>query len=360
LFAGPFEVSASVNATGDVIPSSIGDIVQYEYSASHPAVDVQSGECYWISISNQTTASCFWLWETAPPGDSRSAQDNAGWGESDYDLAFCVDIDISPEACGVYTGPCCFLDDTCEVMSAGDCLAAEGEYKGDNLTCADVNDCLPIPGACCFTDTCLDDTTDQDCIAFGGLFMGESTICSEVDCSGTTDQIGAADGSMIGDNITASQIFEAEYTAYDIATIDNFSFESDTTITSIEAVISGWNGYSDISSITNYTVSVYSSTAAAGSNLVGDVYSVDIATPEIPAWTGAGELILLNVNIELPAGEYYFAVIPWNEYATAGQTGISESNLGDGVFWQANPNGGFGFGTVQEGAGNAAYRINTQ
>ena len=359
LLAGPFEVSASVNATGDVIPSSIGDIVQYEYSASHPAVNVESGSCYWISISNQTTATCFWLWETAPPGDSRSAQDNGGWGESDYDLAFCVDIDIAADACGIYTGPCCFLDDTCEMMSAADCLAAEGEYKGDNLTCADVNDCLPIPGACCFADSCLDNTTDQDCAAFGGLFMGDGTDCNNVECA-NTDQVGPSDGSMLDGNITASQIFEAANEAYNIATLDNFSFDSETTITSIEAVIDGWNGYSDISSITNYTVSIYSSTAAAGGDLVGEVYSVDIVTPDILTWTGEGELIGLNVNVVLPAGEYYFAVIPWNDFSTAGQTGIAGSTLGDGSFWQANPNGGFGFGTVQEGTGNAAYRINTQ
>ena len=125
-------------------------------------------------------------------------------------------------------------------------------------------------------------------------------------------------------------------------------------------MIDGWNGYSDISSITNYTVSIYSSTAAAGSDLVGDVYSIDIVTPAILTWTGEGELIGLNINAVLPAGEYYFAVIPWNDFSVAGQTGIAGSTLGDGSFWQANPNGGFGFGTVQEGTGNAAYRINTQ
>jgi hypothetical protein len=359
LHAGPFEVSASVNPTGDVIPSGIGDIIQYAYSANHPAVKVQSGECYWVSISNQTTGTCFWLWETAPPGDSRAAQDNSGWGTTDYDLAYCVDIDITPDACGVLTGPCCLPDATCEILSSLDCVAAKGEYGGNNLTCADVNDCQPIPGACCFgPGSCFEDTTDEECIAFGGIFMGENSICAEINCG--SDQIGGSDGGSVGTNTTASQIFEQENEAYNIATLDNFSFTSQTTVTSIEAVISGWNGYSDISSITNYTISVYSSVEAAGADLVGDVYSIGIVTPDLPAWTGPGELVSFDLDLALPAGDYYFAIIPWNDFATAGQTGIADSSLGDGTYFQANPNGGFGFGAWQEGDGNSAYRINTQ
>jgi len=359
LHAGPFSVFATVDATGDVIPSGIGDIVQYEYTTNHPPVKVQSGMCYWISISNETDGSCFWLWETAPPGDSRSAQDNGGWGESDYDLAFCVDIDITTDGCGVFSGPCCLPDSTCVIMSSLDCGIAEGEYGGNNLTCADVNDCQPIPGACCFgPDSCFEDTTDEECDAFGGTFMGENSLCSDVNCG--SDQIGGSDGGSLDGNITASQIFEQANQAYNIATLDNFSFTSQTTVESIEAVINGWNGYSDLSSITNYTISVYSSVEAAGADLVGDVYSIGIVTPNLPTWTGLGDLVSFDLNLVLPAGEYYFAIIPWNDFGIGGQTGISGSTLGDGTFFQANPNGGFGFGPWQEGEGNSAYRINTQ
>ena len=359
LYAGPFAVSASANPTGEYIPSSIGDLTQYQYSASHPPVDVEGNSCYWISISNQTTETCFWLWETAPMGDGRSAQDNGGWASSDYDLGFCVDVDISSDACGVFTGPCCLTDGTCEIMSSMDCLAMEGEYRGDNLTCADVNNCEPIPGACCFPDFCIDETTDEECEAFAGQFMGEDTTCADVDCTPNPyDQIGMSDGSSLGTNITACQIFELDFAQYDVATLDNFAFDSAANITSIEAVVNGWNGYSDISSISNYTISVYSSPEAAGADLVGDVYSVDIIAPDsIPAWTGEGELVLFNINLALPAGEYYFAVIPWNEYGVAGQTGIADSTIGDGTSYQANPGGGFGFGAWQEQAGDSAYRL---
>ncbi len=361
LLAGPFEVSASVLPTGDVIPSGIGDITQYKYTADHPAVQVESGECYWISIVNHTTESCFWLWETAPQGDGRSAQDNGGWGTSDYDVAFCIDIETNLDACGVFTGPCCLAGNVCEVLSSLDCIAAEGEYKGDNLTCADVNDCQPIPGACCFPDSCIQNTTDEECLAFGGKFMGEDTTCLDVDCTPNPyDQIGASDGSSMDGNISASQIFEAANTAYDVATIDDFTFDAQTTVTSIETVISGWNGYAGLDGVTNFTISVYSSPEAAGADLVGDVYSIDIVEATLLEWSGDGDLVSFEINLVLPAGTYYFAVIPWNEFGTNGQTGIAGSTLGDGLFYQANPNGGFGFGAWQESAGNAGYRLGIQ
>jgi hypothetical protein len=307
-----------------------------------------------------TTGTCFWLWETAPAGDQRSAQYNETWGTSDYDLAFCVNIDIAPDACGVFTGPCCLAGDVCELLSALDCLAAEGEYNGDNLTCADANNCQPIPGACCFgLDTCYDSLTDVECDAFDGLFMGGNTACADVNCG--YDQIGMPDGSMIvAAETTASQIFEVANEAYNIATLDNFTFDSQTTITSIETVIDGWNGYGGLDAVTNYTISIYSSVDAAGADLVGDVYSVDIVTPDFPNWTGPGSLVKFDMSVALPAGEYYFAVIPWNNYGENGQTGIKGSTNGDGSYYQANPNGGFGFGAWQQGNGNSAYRVNVE
>jgi len=56
-------------------------------------------------------------------------------------------------------------------------------------------------------------------------------------------------------------------------------------------------------------------------------------------------------------------VIPWNEFGINGQTGISDyagGGVGDGVFWQANPNEGFGFGPWQQGAGDSAYRLTVE
>ena len=362
ILAGPYAVSSVVAPTGELIASGIGDIVQYEYSATHPAVKIVAGGCYWISITNLTTGTCFWLWETAPAGDERSAQDNAGWTIDDYDLAFCVNVDTAPDACVAFVGPCCLPDLTCQLLSASACAAVTGVYGGDNLACADVNNCQPIAGACCMSPTkCLDGMFDADCVAFGGTFNGEGTTCVAVNCTPNPyDQIGSSTGSDLGAGISASQIFEPASAAFDVAILDNFVFDAPTTIMSIEAVVSGWNGYVDYTGITNYTISVYSSLTAAGITLVGDVYSIDIVTPTLPTWTGAGTLMQFDINVSLPAGEYLFAVIPWNNFGTNGQTGIVQSNLGEGIYYQANPAGGFGFGRWQELVGNAAYRLTAQ
>jgi hypothetical protein len=200
MFAGPFMVSSSVAPTGDVIPSGIGDIVQYQYSAYHPPVKVQADACYWISIVNETTADCYWLWQTAPEGDGRSAQDNAGWATADYDLGFCVNIDITSDGCGAFVGPCCLSDLSCQIMSASSCEVVAGTYGGDNLTCGDVNNCQPIAGACCFDiTTCLDNYFDADCLAFGATFMGEGTVCAEVNCD--IQPPGCPDGVIFGQDV---------------------------------------------------------------------------------------------------------------------------------------------------------------
>jgi hypothetical protein len=361
--AGPFSVAAVTVATGNVIPSGIGDITEWEYSASHPPVPVNAGECYWISVVNNTTESCFWLWETAGPGDGRSAQDNGGWAASDYDLAWCVDIDTTPDGCGTFSGACCLPDDTCVYVTASDCAAQKGTYNGDNVACADVNDCQPMEGACCVDQfTCLE-MFDTDCIDFGGTFFGEGTFCADVDCNAGPnpfDQIGADDGSDLEGNITAAQYFEPDFAIYDIATLDDFTLDSSGTVTSIEAVLNGWNGYAGPAGVTSYQVNVYSSPTAASGDLVGDVYSIDIAAANFPTWSGTGDLIQFDISAALGAGTYYFAIIPTNEFGINGQTGIAQSALGDYASWQANPAGGFGQGTLWDVAGNAAYRLTVE
>jgi len=262
------------------------------------------------------------------------------------------------------TGACCVSSNCIGENTLSECNTLGGSWTFA-ATCADVNNCQTMFGACCMADqSCLDGLSDDDCAAFGGSFQGLDTLCADVNCVPSAyDQIGGDDGSDIGTNITASQIFESANAAYDIATLDNFSFDSSSHVIAIEAVISGWNGFVNIAPVTNYTISVYSSPDAAGADLVGDVYSIDIVTPTVPTWSGAGELVSFDIDVTLPAGEYYFAVIPWNDFGVNGQTGITDyagGAVGDGMFWQANPNGGFGFGPWQQGGGDAAYRLTVE
>ncbi|MDP7008316.1 MAG: hypothetical protein QGI78_01960, partial [Phycisphaerales bacterium] len=176
------------------------------------------------------------------------------------------------------------------------------------------------------------------------------------------DQIGLDDGSSIDtSNATASQNFESAYDGYDIATLDNFTGAGESVV-SVEAVITGWNGYGSLGGITGYTVNLHSSTGAAAADLTGDIDSqwIDPADAVVSAtWGGVGgDLVLFNVAMTAAVGDNYVSVVPDNEFGTNGQTAIAMSTLGDGEYYQANPGGGFGMpGNEQAGAGNSAYRV---
>ena len=176
------------------------------------------------------------------------------------------------------------------------------------------------------------------------------------------DQIGADDGSnLLGALIPANQYFEPAFSAYNIAAIDDFTLGSAVTITSVEAVIGGFGGYQGLALITGYQVNIYSSSAAAGVSLVGDVFSQDFvlysSTFSYPL--ALQDNVQFDVSIALAAGTYFVAVIPSNEFGVNGQTGIIDTNLLDGVAgaFQANPNGGFGFGALQGVNANLGYRL---
>ena len=181
------------------------------------------------------------------------------------------------------------------------------------------------------------------------------------------DQIGDYDGSGLGLNIMACQDFEAAYDANDVVVADNFTGDG-TSIDMLEVVIGGWNGFVDPSSVTGYTANLYSSAEATGVSLIGDIDSnyVDVANVTIDAnWTGGSFLLVLDPGVTSIAGEQLIGLIPSNDFATGGQTGVADSAASDGTAAiQGNPGLAFGFGPWQSivdaetGAPvDAAYRI---
>jgi len=174
------------------------------------------------------------------------------------------------------------------------------------------------------------------------------------------DQIGDMDGSGIADNIMASQDFEAAYDVYDCVVADDFAGDG-SAINSVELVLGGWNGFVDPSSIAGYTANLYSDSTAAGASLTGDIASqyVDAADATVSAdWAGANFLVGMATDMASNPGDQLVGVIPSNDFATGGQTGLADSLLGNGVnAWQANPGGGFGFGAVQDAGAEGALRI---
>jgi len=176
------------------------------------------------------------------------------------------------------------------------------------------------------------------------------------------DQIGPDDGSGIDGGITGCQDFESAYDIYDIATLDNFTAAGGENIATVEMCLNGWNGFVDPSSVMGYTANLYSDPAVAAGDLMGDIgssYADAADTTQSATWTGAGYVISMPSVMVAAAGTNWVSMIPTNDFATGGQTGVAGSVIGDGTLgWQANPGGGFGMpGNMQEMAGEAAYRV---
>ena len=191
-----------------------------------------------------------------------------------------------------------------------------------------------------------------------------ATLCASVVATASADvifdNIGAMDGSdMVIGNVHASQQFEASFAQYDIAAIDDFSFDGGT-LDSVSFVLGGWNGYAGPEGIVGYHVNVYSSLDAAGNDLTGDMFTMEFATATMSGdWTSDGTYMTLDLGgAALGAGDYYLSVVPVNEFMTNGQTGMHMSYIGGDNGYQANPGGGFGFGPLNASGANYAYALN--
>ena len=190
-----------------------------------------------------------------------------------------------------------------------------------------------------------------------------ATLCASVVATASADvifdNIGAMDGSdMVIGNMHASQDFEDAYNVYDIAAVDDFSF-SGGTLDSVSFILGGWNGYAGWGGVEGYTVNVYSSIAAAGNNLAGDVLSMTFGSADYNGfWGGENDYMSIDLGgVALGAGDYFISVVPTNAFGSNGQTGIAMSYLGGDNGYQANPGGGFGFGSTNPTGANYAYSL---
>jgi hypothetical protein len=135
------------------------------------------------------------------------------------------------------TGACCFADGSCQLLTAAECVAAGGQYFGDNVPC-DPNPCVPCWYACCLPDgscihvcepecndqggefhfglfcepgLCLQPEgaccippcydcyilTEENCLAQGGVFFGDGTVCDPNPCAEPPGACCLDDGTCI-------------------------------------------------------------------------------------------------------------------------------------------------------------------
>jgi hypothetical protein len=197
--------------------------------------------------------------------------------------------------------------------------------------------------------------TLPSCICILGLAAGTAMGGSAV----LLDQIGPNDGSSIdATGGLASQYFEASFSIYDIAAIDDFDNSAGFSATSFSFV---FNGGTDIAAVSGAQVNFYSAPEAAAITLAGDIASQDFVGAPTPDadWAGINFKVTYTADGFWPlvVGTNFGAVIPVNEFGVNSQTFSDASTIGDANCWQANPLDGFAFGGLQVAAANMAYAI---
>jgi len=162
-----------------------------------------------------------------------------------------------------------------------------------------------------------------------------------------------------------SQDFESSFDAYDSSIIDDFTLGGSTQLTSLDALLQGFNGgESHVGDISNFTVNIYSSVAKAASGLAGDVFSGAVPSNGVTITDPFGtntRMVHVPFSATLPAGQYYVGLLNRLDFSSGGEVGVL--TWGNGNATLANPGGGFGLGTSMStmsigGGGNASYRLN--
>ncbi|MGB0714772.1 MAG: proprotein convertase P-domain-containing protein [Phycisphaerae bacterium] len=215
---GSFSQGAGLTVSG---PADTGDLVAatapiYEYTGDHAAVAVTAGDCYWISIVNDTAAfSWFWEWSVDPIGNNQVCVDDALDGcqfadlQAGNDFAWCLNGALADTDACVETPEC--PDDiftSCGDPGAGDCNSANGTPACNNADCccticgldafccdtewdqicADAAALEPVcqgaQGACCQDDGSCEVTSEDNCNAAGGSWLGEGSTCDQCPAAG--------------------------------------------------------------------------------------------------------------------------------------------------------------------------------
>ena len=175
---------------------------------------------------------------------------------------------------------------------------------------------------------------------------------------------------VLSNNRFVSQRFEATNASFNAAVVDDFQVGSAFTLTNVTAAIQGWNGFTSYSNITGYEVNIYSSLAAAGQNINGDVFHMTLSPAQVSLSPFAGdldtnsELVSLPINALLSKGGTYYVSVLGDLAFSNGEIGVYSSNAvlgatpGGSNAYLTNPGGSFNLSPNPQGLGsNAAYRL---
>jgi hypothetical protein len=165
-----------------------------------------------------------------------------------------------------------------------------------------------------------------------------------------------------------SQVFEPANAAFNSAVVDDFTLSSATHLTSVQAAMLAFNPglVSSFASVTSWEIAIYSSQAAAATNIIGNIADVSVAPANVTVVAGivpqdvGSALITIPVSIALGPGTYQIAVIA-HLPSSVGEIGVYAStggSPGGNNSAEANPGGGQNLpGNIMALGVDAAYRI---
>ena len=113
------------------------------------------------------------------------------------------------------TGACC-LGNSCNISTQETCIRNSGFFSGAGTTCGTIGStsvCTEAVGACCVTNLedgnqssyCIDNISPNACISLSNdsiesIFSGFNTTCRDVDCSNSSNNLGACCDGVGGCN----------------------------------------------------------------------------------------------------------------------------------------------------------------
>lgn len=193
--AGPFPVLASRVLTPRIINPGGLNLPVYAYQADHPPVNALPGECLWVSVQNNVSPSCVWIWNTADPGDGRSVSNLTQ--ANDFDMAFCIDVPIAANDCFAPV-PRPSKQDMEQALKDGFLIASDSPLRGPGMieTITFTED--PAPAMPAFEDDMGNPMPNPTMTSF--FMSAESAV--PVCCVGNADKI--APGQVNFADITAT------------------------------------------------------------------------------------------------------------------------------------------------------------
>ena len=101
-------------------------------------------------------------------------------------------------ACPCPQGACCFADGSCQELRSDECLAANGDFQGDGVSC-DPNPCSPpVSVECCIGDLNVDGMIDSmDIPSFVATLLNPPLFGTPDFCRADIDENGVADARDI-------------------------------------------------------------------------------------------------------------------------------------------------------------------